>query len=96
MNGLPCRGCAPAGWTRVQADPSIQYAVNGLSLVIIGYILSNLNGASASGGEMVTLSSNSIGSQPNDVIATTLTGLTVGQTYGVVVEWQKKRRSVGS
>lgn len=84
IGGTPCASCAPVGWSVAQNSPDI-IAGNG-TWPGGGYTVTDVNGASTSGGSMGLFLS-----QTGYVESwqTTLTGLTAGVTYQVAVEWQQ-------
>ena len=82
---IPTYGAAPAGWSIASGSPSVVAATNPSSTGSGGTI-NFISGPSASGGSVVHVfaSGSSYGA-----ISSTLTGLIVGQSYTVAIEWQR-------
>ncbi len=82
---IPTYGAAPAGWSVASGSPSVIAATNP-SATGSGGTINYISGPSASGGSVVHVfgSSSSYGA-----ISATLTGLIIGQSYTVAIEWQR-------
>jgi hypothetical protein len=85
INGAPSTGAAPVGWAVAVNTPDI---VNGNGpWPGGGYTISDVSGTSTSGGTMGLFLNEGVGYQES--WQTTLTGLTIGQTYQIAIEWQQ-------
>ncbi|NOQ71145.1 MAG: T9SS type B sorting domain-containing protein [Crocinitomix sp.] len=89
INGTPATNMAPAGWDLVDGTADI---VSGLGPYpgVEGFFVYDVDGFSIAGGEMTLLAASDVVSEG---IETTLTGLTIGLTYSVSLEWQQIKLS---
>jgi hypothetical protein len=87
INGAPAAATAPAGWSIGQNTPDI-VAGNGAWPGFTDFTLSDFSGASPSGGTVGVFIGQSDVSYV-ETWQTTLTGLTVGLTYQVALNWQQ-------
>lgn len=88
INSAPAVGSAPPGWSVWQESPDI-ISGNG-PWPGGGYTVSDVNGVSAAGGTMAMfLHNGGTTITMAEGWQTTLTGLTIGQSYSVSCEWQQ-------
>jgi gliding motility-associated-like protein len=89
VDGIPAVDAAPPGWIVSNPTPDI---INGLGPYPGGgYVVENVEGFSIEGGQMELLlhASEDVGIGDPESIQTTLTGLTIGETYIFYFEWQQ-------
>lgn len=86
ISGTPAAATAPVGWAVAQNSPDI-IAGNGPWPNFSGFTISDVSGPSPSGGSMGLFLSQADGYV--ETWQTTLTGLTVGQSYQVALFWQQ-------
>lgn len=88
INSAPVVGGAPPGWSVWQESPDI-ISGNG-PWPGGGYTVSDVNGTSAAGGTMgMFLHNGGTSIALAEGWQTTLTGLTIGQSYSISCEWQQ-------
>jgi gliding motility-associated-like protein len=85
IDGVPGAAVIPAGWDLWMSTPDL---IAGLGpWPGGGYFVYDVDGISSSGGEMQLILANA--GTPGEGIQTTLTGLTIGASYSVSIEWQQ-------
>ncbi len=98
IEGAPAFGVAATGWTIGDETPDI-IAGNGAWPGGAGYVVSDVSGLSPQGGTMGLFLNNGTNTFPTalgETWKTPLTGLTVGQSYSVSVNWQQATLAGGA
>lgn len=88
MNGTPSSYVSPNDWSIWNSTPDI-ISGNGVYPGTTQANITNVNGSSSAGGEMVFFLINGILGQNTEAITTVFTGLVPGTSYFIAVEWQQ-------